>query len=216
MLGVAGVFVYFGHWRPWERQPAQHPPEQVAQTEPTATGTQPGPTLPNPAPLPPEEKPPRPAEAKPAEAIAPPQPKPPALQPLQVVTDPPGATAVLDNDSTKTCQSPCSFQLDSQRHTLALNLAGYRPELRILPPSRQPQEVFVPLARMMGTVMVMADALGAQILIDGKPIPETTPAKLNLPVGKYNLSVLKDGHRADQEIEVKDGSMLKFTLQINP
>jgi hypothetical protein len=169
-----------------------------------------------PAPLPPEEKPPQPVETKPVEATAPPQPKPPALQPLQVVTDPPGAKVVLDEDSTKTCQSPCSFQLDAERHTLAFNLAGYRAELRILPPSRQPQELFVPLTRMVGTVMVMADALGAQILIDGKPIPETTPAKLTLPAGKYNLSVLKDGHRADQEIEVKDGSLLKFTLQLNP
>ncbi|MGO9095462.1 MAG: protein kinase domain-containing protein [Bryobacteraceae bacterium] len=217
MLGVAGVFVWFGHWRPWERQPDRQPPEQVAApAEPAASIPRPSPTLPMPAPVPPEEKPPQPAETKPVEATAPPQPKPPALQPLQVVTDPPGAKVVLDEDSTKTCQSPCSFQLDSQRHTLAFDLAGYRAELRILPPSRQPQELFVPLTRMVGTVMVMADALGAQILIDGKPIPETTPAKLTLPAGKYNLSVLKDGHRADQEIEVKDGSLLKFTLQLNP
>jgi len=217
MLGVAGVIVWFGHWRPWERQPDRQPPEQVvAPAGPTASVPRPSPTLPMPAPLPPAAKPTQPLETTAVKTTAPPQPKPPALQPLQVVTDPPGAKVVLDEDSTKTCQSPCSFQLDSQRHTLAFNLAGYRAELRILPPSRQPQELFVPLTRMVGTVMVMADALGAQILVDGKPIPETTPAKLTLPAGKYNLSVLKDGHRADQEIEIKDGSLLKFTLQLNP
>jgi hypothetical protein len=217
MLGVAGVIVWFGHWRPWERQPERQPPEQVvAPAGPTASVPRPSPTLPMPAPLPPEAKPTQPLETTAVKTTAPAQPKPPALQPLQVVTDPPGAKVVLDEDSTRTCQSPCSFQLDSQRHTLAFNLAGYRAELRILPPSRQPQELFVPLTRMVGTVMVMADALGAQILVDGKPIPETTPAKLTLPAGKYNLSVLKDGHRADQEIEIKDGSLLKFTLQLNP
>jgi len=45
-----------------------------------------------------------------------------------------------------------------------------------------------------------------------RPRPPSSPC----PPGKYNLSVLKDGHRADQEIEIKDGSLLKFTLQLNP
>jgi hypothetical protein len=137
-------------------------------------------------------------------------------QPLQVVTSPPGAAVVLDKDPAKACQSPCAFRVPPGRHVLAINLTGYREELRIVDVGRQPEESFVNMTRMMGTVKVLADTLGAQILVNGKPIPETTPAILKLPAGKYTISVVKDGRRTDGEIDVKDGSIFTYTLQLNP
>jgi len=216
VLGVGGLlYVGVQRWRPATKGPEVLPSGPVA-SGPSALPPVTGPAKPKPFPA---VGHPGPTAATgtggPATAV-PPRLPPNAPQPLQVVTNPPGATVVLDNDQTKTCQSPCSFQVPPGRHVLASNQAGYREALRIVEVSRQPREEFVDMVRMMGTVMVMADALGAQILIDGKPIPETTPARLNLPAGKHVVSVVKDGHRADQDIEVKDGSLLKYTLQLSP
>jgi hypothetical protein len=164
---------------------------------------------------------PKPPAATPVAAQAPkPETAPAAASatehPLQIVTSPPGADIILDNDPAKTCKSPCSFDVTPGRHTLAATLQGYRRELRITEVSQRPQELFVNLTRAMGVVMISTDVPGADILIDGKPIPEKTPAKLSLPAGKHTVSVLRNGRRTDQEIEVKDGGLLNFALQLNP
>ena len=216
VLGVGGLlYVGVQRWRPATKGPEVLPSGPVA-SGPSALPPVTGPAKPKPFPAVGHPGPTAATGTGGPTTAVPPRLPPNAPQPLQVVTNPPGAKVVLDNDQTKTCQSPCSFQVPPGRHVLASNQAGYREALRIVEVSRQPREEFVDMVRMMGTVMVMADALGAQILIDGKPIPETTPARLNLPAGKHVVSVVKDGHRADQDIEVKDGSLLKYTLQLSP
>jgi hypothetical protein len=226
-----------------ERWMSQGEPErQAAVTRPASAPA----AAPKPAPMPPARPapaiakpeappaaPPAPTESQPAAEppksaatnpvagqAAAPAPKPPAVastaeQPLQIVTSPPGADAVLDNDSTKICKSPCSFHVSPGRHTLTISKQGYRRELRIVEVQR-PQELFVSLTKATGIVVVSTETPGADILIDGKPIPEKTPARLTLPAGKYTVTVLRNGRRADQEIEVKDGSLLNFALQLNP
>ncbi|HVX66105.1 MAG TPA: serine/threonine-protein kinase, partial [Bryobacteraceae bacterium] len=197
-------------------------PGQARESAPPATpqvaqGTQP-PETPAPAPAPPEavkEKPTAMPPARTSGAAERAGRAEPEAQPLQVVTSPPGARAQLDNDASKTCTSPCNFQVASGRHTLALTLDGYRQELRIVDVSG-PKELFVGLSRPTGTVRVESAPAGAQILINGQLRKETTPATLVLPTGQYTLTVSKDGRKADQPVEVKDGSLLKFELQLNP
>ncbi len=134
---------------------------------------------------------------------------------VQIVTDPPGATATLDNDPAKTCTSPCSFDTTNGRHTLTLSLPGYRRELRLLDVSG-PRELFVPLTQPTGMVRVESEPAGAQILVNNQARSEKTPATFTLPVGTYTLAVVKDGHRAEQSVQVKDGSLITFNLQLNP
>jgi serine/threonine protein kinase len=190
--------------------PAATPaPEAAPPAETPAVQTEtPAPEAPKPATRP-VATPPKPQTAPAAVAVA-------AEHPFQIVTSPPGADIVLDNDASKACKSPCTFQVSSGRHTITVTLQGYRRELRIIEISQRPQELFVNLTKEMGVVMVSTEVPGAQILIDGKPIPEKTPARLSLPAGKYTISVLRDGRRADQEIVVRDGSLLNFALQLNP
>ncbi|MGE5570972.1 MAG: protein kinase domain-containing protein [Rhodospirillales bacterium] len=240
-LGVVGlIFVGANRWF------SQSYPEQQAATQPpppiTApqTESKPPPMPPVPATAPaldsaPPAEPAATAETPAAAAEAPvveePKPKPaaapaatqsqreaapPEEQPLQIVTSPPGADVILDNNLSKTCKTPCTFNVVPGRHTLAITMNGYRRELRIAEVAQRPQELFVNLIREMGVVVINTDIPGAQILIDGKPIQEKTPAKLSLPAGRYMVTVVKDGRRADQEIQVKDGSLLNFSLQLNP
>jgi serine/threonine protein kinase len=186
------------------------PPETTSaaeQSQPAEASTTP-PAVPetNSEPLP------KPEPVKPHEPVLP----PPASEfPLQVVTSPFGAAAVLDDDPAKTCTSPCSFQVAAGRHTLAITRDGYRKELRIVEVNA-PKEVFVSMTQPMGTVMVESDPPGAQILINNQPRAEKTPATFVLPAGKYVLVLIKNGRRAEQVVDVKDGSLLKFDLQMNP
>jgi hypothetical protein len=134
---------------------------------------------------------------------------------LQIITSPPRAQVVIDNDPSKRCTTPCDLQVAAGRHTLAIMLEGYRREVRIVEVTG-PKEQFVGLTRPTGTVRVESDPAGAQILVNNQVRPETTPATFVLPAGKYELTVIKGGRRAVQPIEVKDGSLLKFDLELSP
>jgi serine/threonine protein kinase len=134
-----------------------------------------------------------------------------SLAQVQIVTNPPGASAVLDDDPSKACTAPCSFQVASGRHTLSLALAGYRQEFRLLEVNG-PREIFVNLTQPTGTVRVMSDPPGAEIYVDNQLRPERTPATFLLPVGKYTLALVKDGRRTEQNLQVRDGALVTFNL----
>jgi hypothetical protein len=122
-------------------------------------------------------------------------------------------TATLDNDPSKTCTSPCSFQVPRGHHLVGLSLPNYRPEFRTLDVSGA-REVFVTLTQPTGTVRVQSDPPGAEIFLNNQPRSERTPATFVLPVGAYTLAVVKDGKRTEQAITVRDGALVTFNLQI--
>jgi hypothetical protein len=68
---------------------------------------------------------------------------------------------------------------------------------------------------MTGTLRVRSEPPGAQIYVNNELRKETTPATLVLPVGKYVLAVEKSGRRVEQNIEIKDGAILQFNMQLN-
>ncbi|HEY1204820.1 MAG: serine/threonine-protein kinase [Bryobacteraceae bacterium] len=143
------------------------------------------------------------------------EPLSPALATVQIVTNPPGAQAMLDNEPSRTCTSPCSLEMPFGRHTLYLSRTGYRQELRLLDVSG-PRELFVNLTQPSGTVRVESEPPGADIFIDNQPRSEKTPATFVLPVGSYTLAVVKDGRRTEQRLQVRDGALVTFNLQLNP
>ncbi len=137
----------------------------------------------------------------------------PADVALQVTTSPPGASAVLDEDPGRNCTSPCTFRVTPGRHTLAVTLAGYRRELRILDVT-SPREVFVNLTQPTGTLRITSEPSGAQIFINGQPRAQTTPATFVLPAGRYQISVNKNGRQAQDTVEIKDGSLASLDMQL--
>lgn len=169
-----------------------------------------------PAPTPPVAA--RPPATKPAPARKIPS-TPPAVvaaeQTVQVVTNPPGATVIFDDGRGRSCKTPCSVRLAGGRHTLAATLAGYRRELRIFEVAGQAKELFVNLSVTTGSVLVVSDPPGASILVNGQPRKETTPATLVLPVGRYNLEVVKNGKRSDQDFDLKEGAAVKISFSLN-
>ncbi len=219
---------------PGEAQPAQQAPETAGQEpakpaqQEAAGAAQQQSALKTPEPAKPEPRPPRPAAAAPGTATAPvrePAPartrtRPAEAEPaddsvyvLQIITNPPGAAILVDRE--KTCTAPCELQLPAGRHTLVATMDGYGRELRIVE-LRRPLEIFVNMSPSTGTIRVESKPPGAQILVNNQVRSETTPATLVLPPGNYRVTVIKDGRRADQDILVRAGALVRYELDLNP
>ena len=222
---------------PMLRAPAEVAP--AVQPPPAETPAAPEPSAPEAGKVAPEAAKPAPATAEPAPETAKPTPEakpapaPPAPttqparppravsiplveQPIQVITSPPGARVVPDDNPARACQSPCSLRMLPGRHTLAVTLGGHRRELRILEVTAQPLELFVNLTAATGRVRIESDPPGASILVDGQARTEKTPATLVLLAGKHHLTVSRDGSRGEREIEVPDGGLIRVSLSLPP
>ncbi len=132
---------------------------------------------------------------------------------LMVTSSPPGAEVVFDANPDLRCKTPCSVTLSPGRHTLVATLPGHRPEMRILEMSG-PREIFLSMTAQTGTVRIETAPAGAQILLNGQARGETTPATLTLPIGKYQIEVVKDGRRDQQVIEIKEGALVRLFFQL--
>lgn len=176
----------------------------------TATTTTQEPTAPQPAATEVAPKPPQP-----------PPPVRPALQAgapqsgeVEIASTPSGATVRID-DTRDQCKTPCSMELSQGRHVLRFSLEGHREGVLVI---MVPQEssAAMRLDPLMGTLMVATSPAGAQILINGQPRTEVSPASLRLAPGKYRLTLRKEGQKEhSQEVEVRDQTIahLEFTWQ---
>jgi hypothetical protein len=206
---------------PKETKPVEAPKPETSAAEPakppdtSGEAAKPQDTEPAPAPeVKPEEPAARPARETRASQTGRGGPPPaPAEAALQIVTSPPGAKALLDDDPAKTCTTPCSFQVATGRHTVAVSMSGHRQAFRIIEMSGQSKELFVGLQAQEGSVRVESEPSGAQIYVNNQLRSERTPTTLILPVGTYSLVLVKDGRKVEQAIQVRDGALLRFTLQ---
>ena len=206
------------------------PPSSSPSSTSAAASPPPSPASaePKPSPMPsPEAKPIEPGRAEPAPRSEEPaakqatEPKIPArerpplparVQQVAVISSPGGATATLDGRPEAACKTPCSLDAAPGRHTIAITMPGYQVEHRDVAVGSGPVEMPpVVLRSTGGTLMVSSEPAGASVSVDGKAVPQTTPAQLALAPGTYQITVEKDGrqafgkrgdsHRRDQEPE---------------
>jgi len=132
-----------------------------------------------------------------------------------VVSSPGGATATLDGNPAWACKTPCTLQGAPGRHTLAISMPGYQIERRDITVGTGPVEMPPVLLRAIGgTLMLTSEPRGASITIDGRRIPEVTPAQISLTPGTYTIAIEKDGLHASERIEIKSGiNYSKVTLR---
>jgi tRNA A-37 threonylcarbamoyl transferase component Bud32 len=119
---------------------------------------------------------------------------------VEIVSDPPGARAVIDSRSEASCLTPCSLPLAAGRHTLFAELSSYGTARKIF---NVPTEgsVFVSLEGNMGMLLLTSEPAGSRVLVDGNDLGPT-PVKVKLPAGRHHLS-LSDGIRHhDETIEI--------------
>lgn len=196
-----------------------------------ATEAPPAPEQPAPPPLAAEENKPSAAgppagETKPAEETQPveqykpveePKPEPkrrvqakaalkPALTVVTVISMPAGATAALDGRAETECKTPCALEAAPGRHTIAITSPGYMTERREVEVSGGAYQVpLVSLRAAGGTLMLTSVPAGAAIFINGKPAHQVTPAQIALSPGVYTIVIEKDGKRASDRVEIRNG-----------
>jgi serine/threonine-protein kinase len=228
-----------------ETQPAQNAPPAPNPTVANVPAGPPAGAPTNPAPeIKPSPMPPTQAESKrpdePAAKMAPPEdmpkpvaqtaspevaakktappaarPAPAGPQPVQLVTSPGGATAMLDGHSDQACTTPCQLQASPGLHNISFYLTGYQLEHREVNIGPGPYEMpAVLLHSQAGVLMLTSSPSGAAILINGKAVTEVTPAKLSLAPGTYSITVEKNGQASVNTVEIKNGDtrLLKVTL----
>jgi hypothetical protein len=126
--------------------------------------------------------------------------------PVAVATDPPGATVSLE--SGESCTSPCTLQAPPGRHSVSVSLGGYQTERREIVTGNHPQELpLITLRAPGGTLMLSTEPRGATIQIDGKAMPQTTPAQIPLAPGRHTVTVQINGKTASRTVEVQNGAI---------
>jgi hypothetical protein len=113
---------------------------------------------------------------------------------------------MLDNRRETACTTPCLLEARTGRHTVTISRPGHQTEHRVVTVAGSPVELPpVNLRSAAGTLMLSTTPAGASIYINGQIRPEKTPAQLNLPPGRYAVTVEREGKRETQQIEIRGG-----------
>jgi len=236
-LGLIGLIaVQFGPGRESRIAETQPP----APSAPPAAEPQPSVSTATPAPPPAaEEKKPSPMEPLPGPPANAPDAKkqqvdasqkaseeesaPPAVktrpahgpQDVLIMSEPPGATTVLDNNAAVSCKTPCILSAMPGRHTLSVNQDGYQHESRDFRIIDSPIELpVINLRARSGSLMLNSTPAGASIFVNDRPLPQSTPAQLSLPPGTYTVRVEKNGLKKAESVEIRDGDTIYRNLKL--
>ena len=137
------------------------------------------------------------------------------MQDVWITTNPPGAKIVLDNDLSETCQAPCMLHSPPGVHHVTISDAGYLNEYREIHVGDTAQDIpLITLRQPSGTLMVTTVPAGATVRINGKSIPQLTPAQITLAPGSYSVTVEKNGHTQTQRVNMTESLLyLKIPLK---
>ncbi len=126
------------------------------------------------------------------------------LQDVWVTTNPPGAKAVLDQDLSQSCQTPCMVHAAPGVHNLEISQAGYETESREIHIGDTAQDVPpITLRKPSGTLMLSTSPAGATVRVNGQLIRQVTPAQITLPPGTYSITVEKAGKSQTQRVVIQ-------------
>jgi tRNA A-37 threonylcarbamoyl transferase component Bud32 len=165
--------------------------------------------LPKPAPPVTATEAPQPVSHPPAEPSA----GPVTNQKVQVMTDPAGATAMLDSNPDLSCITPCSLNARTGVHDVTVRLEGYQPERREVHITDQDVEVpLVSLRSANGVLMLTSDPSGAEVFLDGKDTGYQTPARISLTAGRHLVAIQNRGMRASDVVDIANGDFRSLKL----
>jgi serine/threonine protein kinase len=145
---------------------------------------------------------------------------------IHMVTDVIGVTAVLHGPlgrALNQCQTPCSFNnLIPAKYSVDLQRDGYKPvqtslqvkanevsdqklSLEPIGASAVPQPQLAANSRVAWAQVVTTPA-GADVLVDGNPTGQSSPSRIELPIGVHTITLRMNGYKdMRRTVEVSDG-----------
>ncbi len=151
---------------------------------------------------------------------------------IHVVTDVIGATAILHGPFGRVlnqCQTPCSFNnLFPAKYNLDVKQDGYQPveaalqvkadtvsdqklklepiHVKEAPQKRSPIDAAAKTNSRVAFAQVVTSPAGAEIFVDGNSTGQSTPARVELPIGVHTITLKLDGFKdVRRAVEVSDG-----------
>jgi serine/threonine protein kinase len=179
---------------------APAPQENRPSPMPASHKTESSKSTPDRGPIPAPESPAQPARRQAASDLSSPYLK------ISVSSIPPDATAMLDDRPDSACTTPCSLDASPGQHMVSIARQGYQTEHRPVTVANSATDLPPIALRSAGGVLMLASVPpGAKIFINGTASDQVTPAKLQLPPGKYSIEIEKDGKRSSKDVEVQNG-----------
>lgn len=139
---------------------------------------------------------------------------------LQILTEVPGARAILRNVQTsksRQCTTPCRIgELPAGRYTLNVQKEHFRATQRAISiSSGMAVTAQVPLEPVSAELLVVTEPPQAEIFVNGRRRQETTPTTLLLAPGRYTVLARKEGLNPAQTIvELKDRDTRRISLEL--
>lgn len=141
----------------------------------------------------------------------------PRLEDVWVTSNPAGAKATLDDNFMQSCQTPCTLRAGYGRHRVMISLAGFISEIRDVAVEGNAVDIPpVTLRQPNGNVMVTSNPTGALVLVDGRIVPQRTPANLSLTPGDHVVAVERNGQRIEKRFDVGAGSLKPWSVNFLP
>ncbi len=138
-------------------------------------------------------------------------PVPGATASIDLLSVPPGATMMIDNNSQLSCVTPCTMSLPNGRHTAAALLNGYNVSRKVF---NVPDDtsVVAALNQSSGTLVVTSTPPGAKIFVDNK-LSGVTPTTLHLSAGRHKLVLTQGAMQHEETIEIEGGELQSRSLR---
>jgi hypothetical protein len=87
-------------------------------------------------------------------------------------------------------------------------MPGYQIEHREVDVESSPVETLPVILRPLGGTLLLASVpAGAAISVNGRRIPQVTPAQIPLSPGTYTLTLEKDGKQGSATVEIRNGAI---------
>ncbi|MGE5112956.1 MAG: protein kinase domain-containing protein [Acidobacteriaceae bacterium] len=116
---------------------------------------------------------------------------------LQIVSEPAGAHVDVDGQTRPEWVTPfVAEKLTPGKHNITISMANFATEKRAADVvAGKKGSLDVKLTTTVGTVKIASTPSGADILLNGKPTGQKTPATLSLPPGNHVLRLHHDGYQ---------------------
>ena len=215
---VLGLLAAGGAAVIWQKRQPSTRSSLVGTSEPApapaaAALPAPPPAAASPAPLPAAT-----VKAPRASARAKPEQEPAPAEPVTVniVTEEPGASAVIDGNPETACNTPCSIPISPGRHSVLITQPGHHSEQREFTAGAEPFTLRFAVRPILGTLMIATDPPGAAVSINGKPVAGATPLTLKLPLGRHLIQAARAGAQTRQTVDITDESIITIRLSLTP